>query len=96
MRETRFANGGQVPITLDPMGDARGTPLKILRWMSQEDTPLLFRPRAAWLQWLLGMRFLFEFPPHRTRRNIGCTSMAGTARWAGPCPAAPARRSPTS
>ena len=56
--ETSFANGGIMsPSQAAPWG-APGVPLKILKWLGQEDAPLLLRPRVipSILGW--GVRFL--------------------------------------
>src|SRR5439155_6267161 len=45
-------------------------PMKVLKWLGKEDAPLLFRPRAEWLQWIWGMSFLRECTPARTADNI--------------------------
>ena len=33
-------------------------PFKLLKWMFQEDAPLLFRPQLDWRQWMWGLAFL--------------------------------------
>ena len=56
--ETSFANGGQISVShAEPWANPTA-PLKILKWLGHEDAPLLFRPRADWLQWRWGMAFL--------------------------------------
>jgi D-amino-acid dehydrogenase len=47
-----------------------GTPLQVLKWLWQEDAPLLFRPRLDMRQWAWGIRFLRECLPAAYRRNI--------------------------
>jgi len=69
--ETSYANGGQVSVChAEPWANPEA-PLKILRWLWQDDAPLLFRLRADPAQWAWGLRFLAECRPARTRRNIG-------------------------
>lgn len=45
-------------------------PLKVLKWLGQEDAPLLFRLRPELLQWKWGLQFLRECTPARTAANI--------------------------
>lgn len=68
--ETSFANGGQISVShAEPWANPTA-PLKILKWLGHEDAPLLFRPRADWLQWRWSMAFLRECTAGRTARNI--------------------------
>ena len=68
--ETSFANGGQISVShAEPWANPHA-PAKILRWLTREDAPLLFRLRADWQQWLWGLSFLLECTPARTRHNI--------------------------
>ncbi len=69
--ETSFANGGQVSVCHAEPWAGPGAPLKILRWLSREDAPLLFRLRMDPAQWAWGLRFLLECSAWRTRDNIG-------------------------
>lgn len=68
--ETSFANGGQISVSHAEPWANPGAPFKVLKWLSQEDAPLLFRLRADLAQWEWGLRFLFECLPGRTRDNI--------------------------
>ena len=68
--ETSFANGGQISVSHAEPWANPAAPLKILKWLGQEDAPLLFRPRADWLQWRWGMAFLRECTAGRTAHNI--------------------------
>ena len=45
-------------------------PFKLLKWMFQEDAPLLFRPQLDWRQWMWGLAFLRECLPGRLAPNI--------------------------
>jgi D-amino-acid dehydrogenase len=69
-QETSFANGGQISVShVEPWANP-SAPLKILRWLSQPDAPLLFKPRFDWRQLRWGLQFLIECLPSRTRRNM--------------------------
>jgi D-amino-acid dehydrogenase len=67
--ETSFANGGQVSVSHAEPWANPSAPLKVLKWLGRDDSPLLFRPRfdpAQW-RWLLG--WMAECRPARARRN---------------------------
>ena len=68
--ETSFANGGQISVSHAEPWANPCAPLKVLKWLAQEDAPLLFRLRADPAQWLWGLKFLRECLPARSRRNI--------------------------
>ncbi|HVL74405.1 MAG TPA: D-amino acid dehydrogenase [Noviherbaspirillum sp.] len=68
--ETSFANGGQISVSHAEPWANPSAPLKVLKWLGQEDAPLLFRLRPEWLQWRWGMQFLRECTPARTAHNI--------------------------
>jgi len=75
--ETSFANGGQISASYAEPWANPEAPLKILKWLGQEDAPLLFRLRADWRQWKWGLAFLLECLPSRTRHNtIQCLNLA--------------------
>lgn len=44
--ETSFANGGQISVSHAEPWANPGAPAKLLKWLGQEDAPLLFRLRA--------------------------------------------------
>ena len=68
--ETSFANGGQISVShAEPWANPQA-PLKLLKWLGREDSPLLFRLRADWRQWAWGLAFLRECTPARTRHNM--------------------------
>ncbi len=69
-RETSFANGGQISTSHAEPWANPGAPLKALKWLGREDSPLLWRLRADPAQWAWGLRFLMECCPQRTRANI--------------------------
>jgi D-amino-acid dehydrogenase len=68
--ETSHANGGQISTSHAEPWANPVAPLKILKWLGREDSPLLWRLRPDLLQWVWGMRFLRECSPARTRANI--------------------------
>ncbi len=68
--ETSFANGGQISVSHVEPWAAPTAPLQILKWLSQPDAPLLFRPTLDPRQWRWGAAFLLECLPARTRRNM--------------------------
>jgi D-amino-acid dehydrogenase len=76
--ETSFANGGQISVSHAEPWANPSAPLKVLKWLGQEDAPLLFRIRADMRQWLWGLQFLRECTPGRTRRNIEQIVRLGT------------------
>ncbi|MGH8765508.1 MAG: FAD-dependent oxidoreductase, partial [Burkholderiales bacterium] len=76
--ETSFANGGQVSVSHAEPWANPSAPLKVLRWLAREDSPLLFRLRADVRQWLWGLQFLIECLPRRTRHNIEQIVRLGT------------------
>lgn len=76
--ETSFANGGQISVSHAEPWANPGAPAKLLKWLGQEDAPLLFRLRADMRQWLWGLQFLRECTPARTRHNIAQIVRLGT------------------
>ena len=58
--ETSFANGGQISVSHAEPWAAPGVPMKALKWLGQEDAPLLFRPQMDIQQWTWGLKFLRE------------------------------------
>ena len=76
--ETSFANGGQISVSHAEPWANPGAPLKVLKWLTKEDAPLLFRLRADMRQWLWGLAFLRECTPERTRQNIEQIVRLGT------------------
>ncbi len=67
--ETSFANGGQISADHAAPWAKPGVPLQALKWMLQEDAPLLFRPRADPAQWRWALQFLRNCTPARFREN---------------------------
>ena len=76
--ETSFANGGQISVSHAEPWANPSAPFKVLKWLGQEDAPLLFRLRADQRQWLWGLQFLRECTPARTRHNIEQIVRLGT------------------
>ncbi|HQR02661.1 MAG: D-amino acid dehydrogenase [Proteobacteria bacterium] len=75
--ETSFANGGQVSVShAEPWANPMA-PLQVLRWLGQEDAPLLWRWRCDPALWRWGIAFLRECLPARTRANIGALVRLG-------------------
>lgn len=76
-QETTFANGCQISVSHSEPWSNPSAPMKVLKWLGQEDAPLLYRIRAEKLQWEWGVRFLMECSPGRTAYNIRqCLAMA--------------------
>ncbi|MDO8299071.1 MAG: D-amino acid dehydrogenase [Lacisediminimonas sp.] len=69
-QETSFANGGQISVSHAEPWANPAAPGKVLKWLGQEDAPLLFRLRPEWLQWKWGLSFLRECTRARTDYNI--------------------------
>jgi D-amino-acid dehydrogenase len=79
--ETSFANGGQISASYAEPWANPDAPAKIVKWLGQEDAPLLFRLRLDPRQWRWGLQFLIECLPSRTRRNtIQCLRLAMYSR----------------
>jgi D-amino-acid dehydrogenase len=73
-QETSFANGGQISASHAEPWANPATPLKALKWLGREDSPLLWRwNRLDPALWAWGMRFLANCTPARTDRNTGRT-----------------------
>ncbi|MDQ3026086.1 MAG: D-amino acid dehydrogenase [Pseudomonadota bacterium] len=67
--ETSFANGGQISVSHSEPWANPAAPLKLLKWLRREDSPLLFRLRLDPHQWIWGLRFFYECMPWRTPVN---------------------------
>jgi len=67
--ETSFANGSQISVSQAEPWANPGAPAQILKWLGDEEAPLLFRPMASLRQWSWGLQFLYECLPGRTRDN---------------------------
>lgn len=69
-QETSFANGCQISVSHAEPWANPAAPMKVLKWLGQEDAPLLYRFRPEWLQWKWAINFLRECTPARTDDNI--------------------------
>jgi len=69
-QETSFANGCQISVSHAEPWANPSAPGKVLKWLGQEDAPLLYRFRPELLQWRWGLSFLRECTPARTAHNI--------------------------
>ena len=69
-QETTFANGGQISVSYAEPWANPEAPLKLLKWITKDDAPLLFRPQFDWRQWIWGAAFLRECLPGRLSQNI--------------------------
>ncbi|MBX7021413.1 FAD-dependent oxidoreductase, partial [Providencia rettgeri] len=68
--ETSRANGGQISVSYaEPWANPK-MPLKLLKWLLQDDAPLLFRPRLDLRQWRWCLSFLRECLPGRVAPNV--------------------------
>ena len=56
--ETSFANAGEISPGYSSPWAAPGVPLKVLKWLGQEDAPMLLRPSAVPRVWRWGLGFL--------------------------------------
>ncbi|TEA77347.1 D-amino acid dehydrogenase [Allopusillimonas ginsengisoli] len=66
---TSRANGGQICVSYSQPWANPHAPLRLLRWLTREDAPLLFRPRLDPQQWIWSLLFLRECLPGRTLAN---------------------------
>ena len=69
-QETSFANGCQISVSHAEPWANPAAPIKVLKWLGQEDAPLLFRLRPDWLQWQWGAAFLQQCTATRMAHNI--------------------------
>ena len=68
--ETSFANGAQISVCFcEPWANA-GAPFKVAKWMLQDDSPLLFRPRLDPHQWRWALSFLTQCNDAAFARNV--------------------------
>lgn len=68
--ETSYANGGQISVSHAEPWANPSAPLKVLKWLSQADAPLLFRPRLDPAQWRWGIAFLMQCTSAKAAHNI--------------------------
>ncbi|MGE5863532.1 MAG: D-amino acid dehydrogenase [Rhizobacter sp.] len=69
--ETSHANGAQISVSFCEPWAHPTAPLKVLRWLTRDDAPLLFRPQLDWHQWRWGLGFLSQCTLPAFRRNVG-------------------------
>lgn len=68
--ETSFANGAQISVSFcEPWANAQA-PLKLLKWLTRADSPLLFRPRLDPWQWRWSLAFLGQCSDAAFERNV--------------------------
>lgn len=68
--EASYANGGQVSVSHAEPWANPSAPLKVLKWMTKPDAPLLFRLRMDPAQWRWALSFLKECTSARAAWNI--------------------------
>lgn len=68
--ETTFANGAQISVGFCEPWAHPAAPLKVLKWLARDDSPLLFRPQLDWHQWRWGASFLRQCTMPAFRRNV--------------------------
>ncbi|HEU4460541.1 MAG TPA: D-amino acid dehydrogenase [Methylibium sp.] len=68
--ETSFANGAQISVSFCEPWAHPDAPLKVLKWLARDDSPLLFRPRLDPWQWLWGLSFLTQCTDGAFERNV--------------------------
>lgn len=68
--QTSFANGGQLSVSYaEPWANPR-MPVKIVKWLFDADSPLVFRPRPDWHQWRWIAGFLVQSRRAASERNL--------------------------
>jgi D-amino-acid dehydrogenase len=68
--ETSFANGAQISVCFCEPWANSGAPFKVAKWMLQDDSPLLFRPRLDPHQWRWALSFLGQCNDAAFARNV--------------------------
>ena len=79
--ETSFANAGQISVSYCEPWANKDAPLKALKWMFSNESPMLFRPQlptfgpfakfgGGWQQWRWGMQFLGQCNDAAFERNV--------------------------
>src|SRR5215470_13830913 len=67
--ETSFGNGGVIHVSEAETWSRPGMPMNILRWLGNEQAPLLLRYRALPQMWKWGVAFLRNCAEARFRKN---------------------------
>ena len=68
--ETSFANGAQISVSFCEPWAHPSAPLKVLKWLLRDDSPLLFRPKLDPHQWRWGLSFLTQCTDAAFERNV--------------------------
>ncbi len=68
--ETSFANGAQISVCFCEPWASSAAPLKMLKWMTQKDSPLLYRFKLDPHQWLWGLHFLSHCNDRAFAHNV--------------------------
>lgn len=68
--ETSYANGGQISVSHAEPWANPSAPLKVLKWLTKPDAPLLFRPTLDPAQWRWALSFLGQCTSARAAHNI--------------------------
>lgn len=68
--ETSYANGGQISVCHATPWANPSTPFKVLKWLWQQDAPLLYRLNGNGEQWRFIWRFLQECTQGRADDNL--------------------------
>ncbi|MBX3621713.1 MAG: D-amino acid dehydrogenase [Rhizobacter sp.] len=68
--ETSFANGAQISVSYCEPWAHPSAPLKVLKWLARNDSPLLFRPKLDPHQWRWGLSFLANCTHAAFERNV--------------------------
>lgn len=68
--ETSFANGAQISVCFCEPWASKDAPLKMLKWMTQPDAPLLYRFKLDPHQWRWGLQFLTNCNDAAFARNV--------------------------
>lgn len=68
--ETSFANGAQISVSFCEPWAHPSAPLKVLKWLARDDSPLLFRPKLDPHQWRWGLSFLTQCTHAAFERNV--------------------------
>jgi D-amino-acid dehydrogenase len=68
--ETSFANGAQISVSYCEPWAHPSAPLKVIKWLAHDDSPLLFRPKLDLHQWRWGLSFLANCTQAAFERNV--------------------------
>jgi D-amino-acid dehydrogenase len=68
--ETSFANGAQISVSYCEPWASKEAPLKMLKWMTKPDSPLLYRFKLDPHQWRWGLSFLGQCNDAAFERNV--------------------------